>query len=994
MTAISGLFAEALRDRYNIERELGRGGMATVYLASDLKLHRPVALKVLRPDLAPSLGNERFLREIEIASRLSHPNILSLNDSGEAAGRLYYVMPYVEDESLRQRLEREGQLAVGDTIAILRGVASALTYAHERGIVHRDIKPENILLTRNASDGAVHPLVADFGIARALDMVGGERLTETGLALGTPAYMSPEQANPDARLDGRSDIYSLGCVAYEMLAGAPPFTGPTAQAILARHAVDSVLPLHTVRATLPPLVQAAIERALAKVPADRFATADEFARALVAEQGPLPLRRKLGPRRAKVTLILSAAAAAALGTMLLREAAPSVVPSAATMAILPFSAGKADTALARLGRDLAVTLSASLDGIGGIETADRLLVANATVDRGNLSQAEGATLARKLGASSFVRGTLVPAGDHVRLDLGLYRTDGQTPLAEGITVTAHRDSIGTLTDSASWSLLRQVWQRGDPPSPSLTAVTTRALPALRAFLDGERDLAANQWPQAILSYRSAIAADSTFRLAFFRYALASAWIQQPVEQEILEALGLRRDVFPERERLLVDAFLHREDSMSLTLERARQVTQRFPDYWPGWFLYGDFLAHSGAFLGHDWSEALVALQRTVSLSPNLVPGWQHIFNIALGRDQAEAARAWSRMTELGWPAMDRPRLAYRLWNEVGRTGGMLTPELETLADSLAKLAVADTTARGLELFPLRLLELGFPTAQLAFNRQALRLVTAGSDVATAYQVGNAWAWAARGQWDSALTTMREAATVHPDRVGSEGPSPALESYGLSVIGAWLGATEPEQADRNRPAAAMAASRLSDQESRQFATARLAWLDGLLGFVRRDRSAIEAARNEAVRGQYLQVPLTDRSLAALDRALVGDRKGAGRELSRIEQYWAERYGDPVVDIGVQRLITAEWLQEAGEGNKAIPLLRWQEAWQSGWWWASVGVLSAPNYLARARLEESHGEPRLARDYYRQFLRRYDRPTRWQSHLVEEATAALARLQFDP
>jgi eukaryotic-like serine/threonine-protein kinase len=234
MSAPANLLADVLRDRYSIERELGRGGMATVYLATDLKLQRQVALKVLRPELGATLGNERFLREIAIAARLNHPHILALHDSGEAGSHLYYAMPYVEGESLRQRLEREGQLPVPEVLAIIRSVASGLTYAHQHGVIHRDIKPENILLAGNASSGLPHPWIADFGIARALDLAGCERLTETGLALGTPAYMSPEQSAGGSRLDGRSDVYALGCVAYEMLAGEPPFTGPTAQAIIAK----------------------------------------------------------------------------------------------------------------------------------------------------------------------------------------------------------------------------------------------------------------------------------------------------------------------------------------------------------------------------------------------------------------------------------------------------------------------------------------------------------------------------------------------------------------------------------------------------------------------------------------------------------------------------------------------------------------------------------------------------------------------------------------
>ena len=218
----------ALAERYRVERELGVGGMATVYLAEDVRHRRRVALKVLHPELSAVLGPERFLKEIELTASLQHPHILPLFDSGSAAGQLFYVMPFVDGETLRGRLEREKQLRVADALAIAREVADALQYAHERGVVHRDIKPENILLQGG------HALVADFGIALAVQQAGGQRMTQTGLSLGTPQYMAPEQAMGDRNVDARADIYALGAVTYEMLAGEPPFTGPTAQAIVAK----------------------------------------------------------------------------------------------------------------------------------------------------------------------------------------------------------------------------------------------------------------------------------------------------------------------------------------------------------------------------------------------------------------------------------------------------------------------------------------------------------------------------------------------------------------------------------------------------------------------------------------------------------------------------------------------------------------------------------------------------------------------------------------
>jgi Tol biopolymer transport system component len=285
----------SLADRYRIERELGAGGMATVYLAHDLKHDRDVAIKVLHPDLGAALGSDRFLSEIRTTARLQHPHILPLLDSGEADGLLYYVMPLVTGETLRTRLERERQLPVSDAVLIAREVADALGYAHGLGVIHRDIKPENILLQGG------HALVADFGIALAVQSAGGARMTQTGLSLGTPQYMSPEQAMGERTIDARSDIYALGAVTYEMLAGDPPFTGSSVQAIVAKVLTEKPSPIHTVRDTVPETMEAAVLTALAKLPADRWPTAAAFVaaldghgpatRSLATPRGGMPARR-------------------------------------------------------------------------------------------------------------------------------------------------------------------------------------------------------------------------------------------------------------------------------------------------------------------------------------------------------------------------------------------------------------------------------------------------------------------------------------------------------------------------------------------------------------------------------------------------------------------------------------------------------------------------------------------------------------------------------
>jgi serine/threonine-protein kinase len=335
MTAPVSL-VEALRDRYTIERELGRGGMATVYLAQDLRHRRRVAVKVLRPELGAVVGTERFLAEIEVTANLQHSHLLPLFDSGEANGLLYYVMPFVDGETLRHRLSRERQLGIDETVRITRAVASALDYAHRRGVIHRDLKPENILLREG------EPLVADFGIALALSNAAGERITQSGISLGTPQYMSPEQAAGDRMIDSRSDQYSLACVVYEMLAGEPPHTGPTVQAVVSKVMSEEPRPIEMIRNTVPEELSSALAKALAKVPADRFGSVREFANALEEPPASIgearhrarqPTRRSRGPHW-PLRLAVASAALLALST--------------ATLALLHFRASPAELSTVQL----------------------------------------------------------------------------------------------------------------------------------------------------------------------------------------------------------------------------------------------------------------------------------------------------------------------------------------------------------------------------------------------------------------------------------------------------------------------------------------------------------------------------------------------------------------------------------------------------------------------------------------------------------------------
>ena len=340
MTDPVARLSAALADRYAIERELGAGGMATVYLAQDIKHERDVAIKLLHPDLGAALGGERFLSEIRTTARLQHPHILPLLDSGEADGLLYYVMPLVTGETLRARLERERQLPIADAVRIAGEVASALDYAHRQGVIHRDIKPENILLHEGQA------LVADFGIALAVQSAGGSRMTQTGLSLGTPQYMSPEQAMGEKQIDARSDIYALAAVTYEMLAGDAPFTGGSVQAIVAKIMTEKPTSLHTLRDTVPEHVEDAVLAGLAKLPADRFASAAEFAEALngghstrAMPRGQRTERMASGPgRRIAVAAVMLGLAGLAAWGWLRPRATPGAGNAAKVDIVLPDSA--------------------------------------------------------------------------------------------------------------------------------------------------------------------------------------------------------------------------------------------------------------------------------------------------------------------------------------------------------------------------------------------------------------------------------------------------------------------------------------------------------------------------------------------------------------------------------------------------------------------------------------------------------------------------------
>jgi serine/threonine-protein kinase len=504
--------AQALQDRYRLERELGRGGMATVYLAHDLKHDRPVALKVLHPDLAAALGPERFQREIRFAARLQHPHILTVLDSGNAAGQLWFAMPFVEGESLRDRLQRERQLPLDVALQIAREVGRALDYAHQHGVIHRDIKPENVLLTKDGST-----LVADFGIARALDADDG--LTQTGMAIGTPAYMSPEQASAERTLDARTDVYSLGAVLYEMLVGEPPYTGPTAQAVIVKRFTDPVPSVRKLRPSVPEALDHAIQRALAPVAADRFATAADFVRFGY----PLTATLLVG-----IAIGLGALFAWRRGHAPAEPEAASAGPK--VLAVLPFE-NLGDSADAYFADGVSDEVRTKLAKLGGLE-----VIARGSSNEYRHTAKRPADIARELGADYLLTATVrwekVPGGtSRVRVtpelvDVGpghAPRTRWGDQFDAALTgVFQVQADIATKVASALHVAL------GDDARHELAAMPTGNLAAYDAFLKGEatsQDLAIGDPPtlrRAIALYEQAAASDSTFVPAWAQLARVHA----------------------------------------------------------------------------------------------------------------------------------------------------------------------------------------------------------------------------------------------------------------------------------------------------------------------------------------------------------------------------------------------------------------------------------------------------------------------------------------
>ncbi|MCH7474070.1 MAG: protein kinase [Gemmatimonadetes bacterium] len=554
----------ALADRYAIQEELGAGGMATVYLAADLKHHRKVAVKVLRPELTAILGAERFLKEIEVTANLQHPHILPLHDSGEAGGFLYYVMPYVEGESLRDRLNREKQLPLDDAAQITREVAGALTYAHSHDVIHRDIKPENILLS---SGGAI---LADFGIARALDATGADEITASGLVMGTPYYMSPEQATGERRIDGRTDVYSLACVVYEMLGGEPPYTGPTPRAILARQMAGEIRPLALIRTNITPEFDAVLRRALDPTPADRFDTPADFARALVGRRSSRRIRTSLQKvrgvgRQVPLRHVLTAGAALVsvfvIALVFLTTPFAQAREEQASLVVFPFRAIGNETG--SLGEGIADLIAATLDGTVGVRVADPTTVWRSLRSAGqDLLRVpeldEALDVAGRVSASTVMLGSVTSAGGRVIVSVRLYDEEGD--LRTTLRSSASTDSLGAAVNRLAIDIVAAVWSRDTLPTvPVIETLATDNIDAMKAYLEAKSLSYRGRFQEAQAPIERAVALDSTFALGFLeQFRIRSAVLFENGQPfvgltEIIDRAMAHRDRLSLRNRLHVEA---------------------------------------------------------------------------------------------------------------------------------------------------------------------------------------------------------------------------------------------------------------------------------------------------------------------------------------------------------------------------------------------------------------------------------------------------------
>ena len=696
---------------YVLERELGGGGMSRVFLATETALDRPIVLKLLPPELASSVSTDRFRQEIRLAARLQHPHIVPLLSAGDAAGLLYYTMPFVEGESLRARLARAGELSVREAVRVLRDVAAALAYAHEHGVVHRDIKPDNVLLSGGEA------LVTDFGVAKALSAAAtGESsgLTSLGVALGTPTYMAPEQAAADPQTDHRADLYAWGCLAYECLTGQPPFVGRSTPALLAAHMAEAPEAIERRRPSLPPALSSLVMGCLEKRPADRPQTAAEVLQvvevAVTPTSGSAPTVPVKAARRRRWRVMAaigggSLAMMAGLGVLYMKPSGGSAKNlDTRVVAVLPFRVAGADPSLGYLREGMVDLLAAKLIGAGGLRAAEPRTVLSAwrraggAADR-ELAEAEALTLSRNLGAGRLIQGSLVGSNRRLTLSASLLNVSKGSAVTQA-TVDGPEDSIPALLDRLTAHLLT-----AEAGSAGIeTGGLSTSLPALQAYLDGVAAYRRGRYVDAGKALNRALDADSTFAAAALMLQEVAGWEDVPGTQRADHVLVTFPDRLSPRDQLLFRAMSGphhpRESSGAELVTAAEQAVAAYPDQPDAWYHLGDWYYHFGDYLGIPDAprRALAAFERATVLDPDFSGPRQHIIDLhAIQRDTANLRRFQQRLRS----DSSEGRRLYFLWriataigDSVERAGRRAT--LDSLAPREMFIALIQTNQDAME----------------------------------------------------------------------------------------------------------------------------------------------------------------------------------------------------------------------------------------------------------------------------------------------------------
>jgi tetratricopeptide (TPR) repeat protein len=627
-----------IANRYRIDAAIGEGGMATVYRAHDLNRGVDVALKAPKGELVLQLGPERFSREIQITTTLQHPHIVPVLDAGIANGVPFYVMPLIDGETLEQRIRRSGALPIAEAVAITCDVLEGLVYAHQRGFVHRDVKPSNVMLSNGQA------LLADFGIARAVERTDNRKLTESGFALGTAEYMSPEQAAGDTNLDGRSDLYSVGCVLYEMLVGGPPFTAPTARAVMARHFVDPVPGIRTVRDTVPVKLEQAVMTALAKTPVDRFADAAAFHAelrnpALLDRSTALPTRAApvTAPHRTRLLVIGAAVLSALAGTAFWRTRAAEAAPlDQHRVMVYPFVLPADFRGPRSTGEDVGTIIGNALDGTEPLRWIDgwSLLEQRDRDDIRALTHDQARALARSKRCATFVTGRLVAAGDSLRVFLALHDVRGDSVLAQSDAMGGRAEPWKQALRAVNGVLPRLIpgsrrdiaddWNARDPG-------------AVANFLLAESAFRRVQMKDALVLYRKAIALDSTFAFAALRGAQAATWNHRSSESATMLDVATRQALPPRYGHFArgMHAYLNgRADSAATELRAALAID---PDMTVAWMQLGEVYTHLLPAEGSTDALADAAFTTARTLDSSAVNVLFHPIELRLRRGDTTAA---------------------------------------------------------------------------------------------------------------------------------------------------------------------------------------------------------------------------------------------------------------------------------------------------------------------------------------------------------------------